>query len=243
MAWDKLQPFTHNEFCQHVYDVARETMRGLRVDPIGGTRYLPYWWLNGEVRVFWEPSVPRHTVDLIVNAVDQRARETVGLEFDFQLYGNDPSSAKQVSAALVRGQLDPDKLFASAVSEPWRDHRRGGRQHADIYITTKQFVGDPVSWAAACFKHGAMMFCLHGQRHHGSDFLRKVALHETNHLLGMYCHCDDYQRVAGLPYSPQCNMHYSCAYEDLCPKCRTHIEYWWQGVQDEAQQAGVLMAS
>lgn len=242
MTWDKRQPFTRASFCEHVYDLARKATRTYTVDAHGHHRYASQWWLNGEVRVFWEPSVSRQTVDLIVNAVDQRARETVGLEFTFQLYGNDTSSAGQVSEALVQGQLDPDKLFSLAALEPWRDQARGGRQHADIYITTKQFVGDPVSWAAASFKYGAMMFCLHGQRHRNSDFLRKVALHETNHLLGMYCHCDDYQNVAGLPYTPVCNMHYSCSHANLCPKCRTHIECWWQGVQDEAKEAGVLRA-
>lgn len=236
MAWDKHQPFTRNSFCEHVYDVARETMRGLRTNPIGGTTYLPYWWFNGEVRVFWERGIPSQTVDLIVNAVDQRTRETLDLSLVFERFGDHPSAMEQVHSALVRGQLDPDRLFSLALSEPWRDHRRGGRQHADIYITTKSFVDDPVSWGAACFKHGAMMFCLHGQRHQSHDFLHKVALHETNHLLGMYCHCDDYQNVAGLPYSPRCNMHYDCSHAELCPKCQTHIKWWWLGVQDEAQE-------
>jgi len=242
VAWDKRQSFTRQSFCEHVYDLARKATRTYIVDSNSNRRYASHWWLNGEVRVFWEPGIPRHTVDLIVNAIDQRARETVGLEFDFKLYGNDASSAGQVSTALRSGQLDPDRLFDLAALEPWRDQACGGQQHADIYITDKQFAGDPVSWAAASFRYGAMMFCLHGQRHLGSSFLRKVALHETNHLLGMYCHCDDYQNVADLPYSPRCNMHYSCAYEDLCPKCRTHIEWWWKGVQDEAKDAGVLGA-
>lgn len=242
MAWDKHQAFTRDSFQQHVYDVARETMSGLRVDPIGGTKYLPYWWLNGEIRVFSEPGVPQQAVDLIVRAVDQRIRETIRLEFDFQFYRNEPSAAQQVSAALVRGQLDPDRLFALAASEPWRNWCRDDRQQANIYITTRAFLDDTASWAAASFKHGAMMFCLHGERHQSHDFLRRVALHETNHLLGMYCHCDDYQNVAGLPYSPRCNMHYSCSHADLCPKCRTHIECWWQGVQDEAKEAGMLRA-
>jgi hypothetical protein len=242
MAWDKHQAFTRASFQQHVYDVARETMSGLRVDPIGGTKYLPYWWLNGEIRVFWEPGIPQQTVDLIVSAVDQRAREVPGLEFVFNKYGHHASAIEQIDAATTRGQLDPDRLLALAASEPWRDWRRGGRQHADIYITTRPFLDDSVSWAAACFKHGAMMFCLHGGRHQSHDFLRRVALHETNHLLGMYCHCDDYQNVAGLSYSPRCNMHYSCSHADLCPKCRTHIECWWQGVQDEAKEVGVLRA-
>jgi hypothetical protein len=240
MDWDKHQPFTRNEFCQHVYDVARETISGLRVDPIGGTRYLPYWWLNGEIRVFWDAGISRQTVDLIVNAVQKRAREAPGLTFTFPMLGNDRSSAEQLAQATVRGQIDPDKLFSLALSEHWRDTRRGGRQHADIYITTKPFLNDTASWAAASFKHGTMVFCLHGQRHQNADFLRRVALHETNHLLGMYCHCDDYQNVAGLPYSPKCNMHYTCSHTELCLKCRTHIEYWWQGVQDGAMEAGVL---
>lgn len=239
MVWDKYQPFTRNSFREHVQGIALETMRGLRTDPIGGIRYLPYWWLNGEVRVFWEPGISWQTVDLIVNAVDQRARETLNVSLVFEKHGEHPSAIEQIDGALVRGRLDPNRLFSLALSEPWRDHRRGGRQHADIYITTKSFVNDPGSWAAACFKHGAMVFCLHAERYQHRDFLRRVALHETNHLLGMYCHCDDYQNVAGMPYTRECNMHYSCHCANLCSKCQTQLRWWWRTVQDEARRATV----
>lgn len=240
MAWDPHRRFTHNAFCEHVYSVACETMRGLRTDAINGTVYLPYWWRDGVVRVFWEAGISRQTVDLIVSAVNQRARESIDLSFDFELFGAERSALEQIEASTVNRQIDEKRLFSLALSEHWRDKHRGGRQHADIYITTKPFLNDPVSWAAACFKHGTMVFCLHRQRHQGSDFLRRVALHETNHLLGMYCHCDDYQNVAELPYTSRCNMHYSCSHAELCPKCRTHIKWWWQGVQDEANEQGLL---
>lgn len=235
MEWNKHHPFTRAAFCECAYTTARETMRGLRTDLIDGVVHLPYWWRNGEIRVSWEPGVSQETVDLIVCAVDRRTREVLDMPFNFQLLGSHPSSVEQIAGATVRGHIDWERLFASALSEHWRDESRDGRQHADIYITTKSFLDDHVSWAAAHFRFGAMVFCLHGQRQHSREFLQRVASHETNHLLGMSCHCDDFQNVVGLPYTPNCNMHYACTHSDLCLKCRTFLQWWWQGVQDEVR--------
>lgn len=233
MTWDPKHSFTEDSFRAHVYSVARETMRGHRIQPINGLRYLPYWWLNSEVRVFWETTIPREAVDVIVRAVDQRIRETIGAAFTFTMLGNHESGISQIDTATQSGNLDVDQLFTLALSEHWRDKARGGRQHADIYVTDKAFIDDDVSWAAASFNHGAQVYCLHGERHRDHSFLERVALHETGHLLGLYSHCNDYQNIAGLPYTPVCNMHYACTHAVLCAKCETQIAAWWQGVQDE----------
>jgi len=217
-------------------------MRGLRTEPTTErVIYLPHWWTKSEIRVFSEASVPRRTVDLIVDAIAERTREVLpALKFDFRLLGNHESSARQVAASLVNGEIDEMKLFSLALSENWRDESRGGRQHGDIYITTKPPIGDAVSWAASTFQHGAMLFCLTGDRVNSREFLRKVTLHETGHLMGQYSHCDEYKNVAGFTYTEACNMHYACTYAELCKKCRTHFLWWWRGVLDEveAQSAG-----
>lgn len=233
MAFNPRYPHTRTSYCEELQTVAYETMRGLRTPAIGGKVFLPHWWVNGEIRVFAEAAVPQRTIDLIIAAVDERIRETTGLTFDFHQFGAHPSALQQIAQATSAGAIDHDRLFSLALSEGWRDEHRGGRQHGDIYITAKPFVNDSASWAAACFRHGAMMFCLHGQRASNHGFLRRVALHETNHLLGMYCHCDDYQVVAGHQYTSSCNMHYSCPSDTLCPKCVDFIHHWWLQVAHE----------
>jgi len=234
MSWNQRLHFTEESFRSHVYEVARQTMKGLRTSPVNGICYLPYWWVNKEIRVFWEEGISQETVNTIVSAIDKRLRE-IGFKFRFVLIRSHKSSQNQVSSALIKGCLDYEKLFLTALSEQWRDELHGGYQHADVYITNRSFYNDNSSWGAASFIEGAMVFCLHGHRQQQSSFLYKVALHETTHLLGMYCHCDDYQNVAGLQYTPECNMHYSCSYEKLCPKCQKQLNAWWQGVSDEVK--------
>jgi len=228
--WNPRQPFTHDEFREHVQIIAHETMTGLRTPAINGKKYLPHWWTQGEIRVSWDSAIPQETINLIVDSVDERIRETAGIKFNFITLGDHPSAAEQVASATINGQINVEQLFTSALSESWRDQNRGGRQHADIYITTKPFFNDAVSWGASSFKYGTMVFALYGQRYQNRNFLHRVTLHETNHLLGMYCHCDDYLNVEGYNYIPECNMHYSCFGFDLCPKCMDFIRHWWEQI-------------
>jgi hypothetical protein len=205
-------------------------MLGNRTPAIRGKVYPPSWWTQREIRVFWEESINREAVDLVLMAVDKRIKETIGWGFTFLLLGNHPSALDQLRCSTSNGQVNDKKLFDLAISEEWRDLKRGGRQHADIFITSKPFVNDMVSWGSASFKYGAMIFSLHGSRQENRQFLYQVALHETNHLLGMYCHCDDYPKVANYQYSPDCNMHGSCPSSELCPKCMQFIRLWWQQI-------------
>lgn len=236
MAWDNQHPFTRDSFREHVQSMCIETVHGDLTPVIQGRAFPPLWWLNGEIRVFAEAAVPQQTVDLIITAVDERIRETTGLEFRFVDLGDHPSAREPVAQATSARGLDEERLFALSLTEGWRDERRGGRQHGDIYITTKPLLDDSGSWGASRFTHGTMVFALHSGRSSRTGFLRRVALHETNHLLGMRTHCDYHQNVAGLRYAPSCNMHGSCPSETLCLKCRTFIQHWWDQLLYEQQQ-------
>jgi hypothetical protein len=158
----------------------------------------------------------------------------VGLErFAFLQTGQHPTSLQQIAQATVGRELDEERLFSLALTEVWRDEKRGGRQHADVYITNKPLKDDHVSWGAARFNHGAVVFSLTGDRQKNLGFLANVARHETTHLLGMYAHCDDYQNVAGFKYTSNCNMHGSCSQPRLCPKCLFFLEHWWAQLDHE----------
>jgi hypothetical protein len=237
MSWDPKRHFGINDFGVHVQEAARKTMRGEWTKPILGNVFLPVWWTEKEIRVFWEEGISQETVDVIVGALRARVEETICTPFTVKLYGSHESAMEQVRLATTsNGELDEKRLFELSLSEVWRNEKFGGRQHGDIYITSRSFLDDHVSWGAASFKYGTMMFCLHGQRQNSKSFLRKVALHEMNHLLGMYCHCDDYQNVEGLRYTPECNAHYICPSGDLCDKCKGFILHWWTGILCEYKE-------
>lgn len=234
MTWNQRKFYTRDAFRRHVQIVAHETLEGRHTPSVNGTVHQPGWWINAEIRVFWERSIPRQAVDVIVGAMDERVFETVGTRFQFCLYGDHATSSGQVRDATERGQIDEKKLFATALSEEDRNQRLGGRQHADVYVTAKPLVDDWASWGAASFRHGTSIFALHGDRGSSRDFLRAVALHETNHLLGMYAHCDDYQNVEDHRYEPSCNMHYACPTGTLCPKCTEFLHHWWAQIARES---------
>lgn len=233
MAWNKNGHFTTQEYATHVQFHARESLFGKHIPIIHGSAYPPFWWITREIRVFSDPSISMKAVDTIIAGIQERTDEIGLAPFSFRFYGNHESAAQQVQESLVRGQLDYEKLFKIAASEIWRDDAHGGAPHGDIYITTRSFLDDPASWAAADFAYGAMVFLLCDNRWEDLEFLRKVALHETNHLLGMHGHCDDYQNVDGFSYSPQCNMHWNCIYAELCPKCLFFLKNWWIQIEHQ----------
>lgn len=235
MAWDDKKHWSYNGYFEHIKEVAHHTVAptGCRLPLVDGIEYFPLWWIRMEVRVFWEPSIPRQTAEFITGIVNEQMSKFGLKEFDFKMFGSHSSAMEQIAQATVNGQVDEQKLVDLGLTEHWRDESRGGRQHADIWITDKPFINDTVSWGAACFAHGGMVFALHGQRPHNRNFLRNVAIHETNHLLGMYMHCDNYQNVEGFDYDRKCNMHYSCPSDKLCEKCRALILMWWTQVFKE----------
>lgn len=234
MTWNPRKPYTQEAFRRHIQTVASETLKGLHTPAVSGKIYQPGWWINAEIRVFWERTVPRQAVDVIVGAMDERIFDAVGKRFQFCLHGSHASAVGQIDGSTKHGQIDEKKLFATALSEEDCNQRRGGRQHADVYVTAKPFVDDHASWGAASFRHGTSIFALHGDRGSSRDFLRAVALHEANHLLGMYAHCDDYQCVDGHQYDPSCNMHYVCPSGTICPKCKEFLLHWWAQIARES---------
>ncbi len=225
--------FSIHNYRRHVAEAATMYFRGSRSPVVNGRRYLPLWWTSGEVRIFTEQGITDPTVNTVIDMLKQRANELDLKPFHFKVFGPHPSALQQVRDSLVRGQIDPYKFFDICVSEDYRDQSKGGMQHADIVITKRSFLDDTVSWGAASWAHGAMIFTLHGDRQHHTAFLKKVALHEANHLFGMPLHCDHYQNVDGYRYDTRCNMHYCCPTEVLCPKCKDFITQWWLQIERE----------
>lgn len=234
MKWDPKRRIELDEFRRAAMFKARQTFCGELRPTVSGVPRTPMWFWNKEVRIFWEDGIEDRTAVLVKKMAEKRIAELGFTPLTVLLFGKHDSVEEEIALSLVNGELDPDRLFEQCLGETWRDEKRGGRQHADIIITRRQFVDDAVSWGAASFEHGTMVFVLHGQRQHNRDFFSNVALHEMNHLLGMAYHCDVFQNVGDFEYDPQCNMHYHCGTPTLCPKCIEFIRSWWIQIQHES---------
>lgn len=229
--WDKRKHRSLDEYLAMNQNVVCEMMWEDRRAVVDGVAYQPLWWWNREIRVFWEPDIDETTVQLVCREIDDFSRELGIGSFDFQLFGSHESAMEQIHASMYRGELDEQRLMASAVSEHWRDESRGGRQHGDIFITRQSFKDDRVSWGCASFVYGTMALMLHGDRQRNHRFLRGLVRHEATHLLGMSFHCDDFQNVGDFHYDGSCNMHYSIPSDQLCPKCTAWIRNTWELLQ------------
>lgn len=188
------------------------------------------WWIHREIRVFWERDIPRQTVDVVVEACQERIAECGLPEFEFEIVGPHWSVDQQLVQCARGREIDHDRFDDLCLREEWRDEDRGGRQHGDIVITRYELLDDPASWGVTGIRNGTILFGLHGKRPSNHSFLRKVALHEMGHLLGAAFHCDETRHLSGYRYDPQCSMHYSCTGDTLCMKCKEFVRTWWRAL-------------
>jgi hypothetical protein len=231
--WNSMEYATRENYKHVIFSEALHVFCGAKMPVVNGVAIRPLWFLNREIRVFWEPSVPSSTALLICRAIERRIEEcgTFSEPFEIKMYGSDESAMSQLNSATVNGQVDHMRLFGTCLTEVHRDENRGGRQHADVFITTRSLLGDHVSWGVSQFAYGTMVFALHGNRCNHEQALFNLAMHETTHLLGMGTHCDLFQNVEGYEYSSQCNMHYDCLNKPLlCSKCRDFVDLWWSQI-------------
>lgn len=228
--WNPHTRFTTSEYAQHVMLAAKLSCVGPWRPTVNSLPVTPSWWRDREVWMFWEPGIGEKAALTVRDAIAKRAEEAGLRPFDFRLFGRS-HHIERYGPSLMGGVIDEERFFGICLEE----EERSVREHATVLITRKAFVGDNDAWGAASWRHGAMVFALHGRRQENDSYLRSVALHEANHLFGMFCHCDSYQNVEGHSYNPRCNMHYSCPSDMLCPKCEEFIRHWWVQVEHETE--------
>ncbi len=237
MSWDSNKYRTREDYLASLMWQAKRVFGGDLRPIINHVPITPLWFAEREIRVFWEAGISQSTAQLVKAMIEKRISQVDGLmPFDVILFGQHWSIGEQIANAMVGHELDDERLRSLCLSEPWRDYQQGGKQHADVIITKRPFLNDSVSWGAARFSQGTMILALYGNRQESHHCLGNVVLHETNHLLGMGCHCDDFLNVEGYHYSRDCNAHYDCLHKsDLCPKCADFISHWWVQIQYEWQ--------
>ncbi|MBT6253871.1 hypothetical protein HOI83_01410 [Candidatus Uhrbacteria bacterium] len=219
--------WTHDRWTTTIEGWVRRTLAGHSDRAIG---VVPYWIETREIRVMWEEGILPSLAAMVAEEIRVFVSELgLGVEFEVILYGSGWEESDRrigvsdyIRPATINGELDHRALFDLSYGETYRQER----QHADVYITTRPFVDDRVSWGAAIFEHGCMMLTLWGKRQHSRQFIRSVVRHEMCHLLGMPIHCDDIG-VEGWAHDTSCNMHYALPSSRLCGKCREYLGRWW----------------
>ncbi len=195
-----------------------------------------------EIRVFLMPGVDESVVKPITSGIRDLVDE-IGLDLDINYYGSHYSVIEQVKeCATGNGDVDFIKLGTMVGKESWRDPARGGTPHSDVIISDKLIHGGYHWWAGTMIYDAFIFFALSGERQNSLGFLRKLAKHETGHLLGLKDHHDKYpfyksfrrgslEVQLGYDDVSNCNMLFEASTSHTCEKCSDKIRFFWKGLQ------------
>jgi hypothetical protein len=213
-------------YIDHTFRFA--TMHTMKEIVLAGASRRATWWKHQEIRLFWEPDIHPSTIKVVMNEFELLCR-AIGVKFKLIPFGSHQSAMRQLQAVTNGNQVDYNRFFDIVSTEVWRNESIGGREHGDIFITTKYLLNDTVSLGIAGYKAGGVLFALHGQSQYNSTLLRRLVRHEATHLMGLGWHCDhpDF-RVNGYHYSGKCNMHYHLPSGETCQKCLDYLRAFWQ---------------
>jgi hypothetical protein len=207
--------------------VAEESVTGKWRPQINGQFINPQWWINQKVKIYWEDGIKKDTIDIVVNAMRERFSEIFDSNFTFHYCGMENWVVKCLQAS-VQGNGSIKSLFHDKIfTDSYNDHC------AKVVITQRPIYGDSISWGEAGFIRGLIVLHLQDNRQNNKSFLANVVAHETGHLLGFGAHCDSYPNVEGYRYNSMCNMHYACATDKMCSKCKDYMLQWWAQVLRE----------
>ena len=212
-------------YIHHTFRFAK--MHKLEGWVLAGASRRATWWKHQEIRLFWESDIHPSTVEVVMNEVELLCR-AIGIHFNLIPLGSHHSAMNQLKAVTHGNQVDYNRLFDILSTEVWRNESIGGREHGDIFITTKHLLDDPVSLGCASYTDGCILFALHEQSQYNPTLLRRLVRHEATHLLGLGWHCDHSDfRVNGYHYNGRCNMHYHLPSRETCPKCLDYLRAFW----------------
>ena len=185
------------------------------------------WWKNREIRLFWEPDIENSTVAVVMDEIHKLC-QTIGISFNLIPYGSHRSAMLQMQSVVRGGQIDYNKLFTMAHGEDWRNENIGGREHGDIFISSRHLLNDTVSFGVASHQNGCILLSLHGNTQYHHPLVRRLARHEATHLLGLMVHCDKFPVNGYGEHHRWCNMHYQLPSGETCPKCMAFMRHFWR---------------
>ncbi|MFH1221807.1 MAG: hypothetical protein V1492_01845 [Candidatus Micrarchaeota archaeon] len=150
----------------------------------------------------------------------------------------DHASVKLLEAATTPdGRLDCYKLRELIVSEHVREPQLFG-PHADVIITDQRFMHGETDrsedWGFASFPYGLMVITIKDRRdldESALEFFKKMAKHETGHLLGFDEHHDS-TSADGYRLTEKCVMLWEASTRVVCEKCLDGMKQFWRGFEN-----------
>ncbi|RMF54846.1 hypothetical protein D6745_03950 [Candidatus Woesearchaeota archaeon] len=192
------------------------------------------WFYDREIRIYRMPSINPIVVPYVKEGIEELIRE-VGLDISVFDCGIHDSVIRQVEMSLENGLVNPKTLANILGNEDYRDPEKGGSPHADVVLVDRGFFNDPTEyyWGNSNFRTGHVIITLQGNRQQYLGYIKNIAKHEANHLLGNPWHHDDpLAQTKGYANVKLCNTLKSAPILSVCEKCFDAIKYFWIGVRE-----------
>jgi hypothetical protein len=224
-----LGTLTANEWLSQFHrDVPIRMINDGILDPFD-PEYTAADWVSGkEIRVLSMPGISSKATRVVKGSIKEVIDE-LHLDFDINVYDLDRSTKNLIECHISRNGLDYEGLSRALAIESYRKPHLGGSQHADVILIPEFFDDDKVSWGVSRFSRGNILFALPNGRPNNLSFLRKIAKHESGHLLGYHLHHEDFS-VPELD-AKYCVMDPSVPTDKVCDKCFNAINNFWMGLE------------
>ncbi len=137
---------------------------------------------------------------------------------------------------FIKSWMEHSKIDTYIGDEINDRRQESGNTHADIVLMPfhlYQGKSCPTwAWGAGCHVQGCAFIYLPGDRQEdrNRDFIRKVAKHETWHLLTGPEHTHVYG-VEGYDDVPDCITLPGCSTMDICEKCMDALKSYWKSLE------------
>ncbi|MBD3354851.1 hypothetical protein GF361_02610 [Candidatus Woesearchaeota archaeon] len=181
-----------------------------------------FGWINEKlIRIYTDSSIPANQRDSYMSSVESGigyVLDELELDFKIELIGVDNIVDNYIKDAMQENLLNPSEVAKQAKFEVYRDSTKGGIPHADVILSNKNL--NTYLWGWCTDLSGCMVIGYS----HSPNTLRKIAKHETTHLLGNRHHHGDSRffedaKECGYEYVKECVGNPSCKYEKICPQC------------------------
>lgn len=208
-------------------------------------KYFEGWrWIEGkEIKIFTDGNVDERAVEPVIMGINELI-DDLGLDLRVRYFpklASHPSVTKPIRLSTKGDFIDAQKIGRYFMAETWRQPPY--KQHADVLITNKPLLVGGENFGQCEFSLGYMLISLtdgtnnpkddrNRQRPGMYDLVRRIAKHETGHLLGYQMHHEQ-TKVAGYAEPKDCAMYWRASTDVFCDKCKDALLGFWEGLEKE----------
>lgn len=188
--------------------------------------YFNNWIKEKNIYIFNYSRLRKEDIKHVKRGIE-KAIALIGLHFKVK---SQKSDFHDINMAVENENIISNVILETV--EAARKH--DNKCNASIFIVDK-----PIKSPYAVLKYGESLtyvsegitiFTFDPLKKYSSKFLRKRAMHEAFHLLGLNVHHEK-TKVKGYKQSVSCNMEYNAPSGHLCRKCKDALKSFWKGIE------------